>query len=61
MRKNTLSPPEDLPWSRMMRAALSAGIDVDSFWRMSPAAIVRATRKHDPAPVRRMGGLTMCP
>ena len=60
-RKNTLTPPEGLPWSRMLRAALDAGIDAASFWRMSPAAIVRATRRHDPAPARRMGSLSMCP
>lgn len=44
-----------------MRSALSAGIDVDSFWRMSPAAIVRATRRSDRAPVHRAGSLAQCP
>ena len=57
-----MRPSDNLPWGRMMRAALSAGISVDEFWRLSPAAVLRLTRKQTEsgAPMR-MGSLADCP
>lgn len=57
-----MRPSDNLPWGRMMRAALGAGISVDEFWRLSPAAVLRLTRKQaeSSAPMR-MGSLADCP
>lgn len=57
-----MRPSDNLPWGRMMRAALGAGISVDEFWRLSPAAVLRLTRKQTESGVpRRMGSLADCP
>lgn len=45
-----------------MRSTLEAGIGIADFWRLSPAAVLRLTRKQTggSAP-KRMGGLADCP
>lgn len=57
-----MTPSDNLPWGRMMRAALEAGMSVSDFWRLSPAAVLRLTRKQtgNSAP-KRIGGLADCP
>ena len=51
-----------MPWGRMMRSALGAGISIEDFWRLSPAALLRLTRKQiDSNATKRMGGLAECP
>lgn len=57
-----MTPSDNLPWGRMMRAALDAGVSVSDFWRLSPAAVLRLTRRQtgNSAP-KRMGGLADCP
>ncbi len=50
-----------MPWGRMMRAALDAGIGISDFWRLSPAAVLRITRKQPQSAPVRMGGLADCP
>lgn len=57
-----MKPSDDMPWGRMVRSALEAGIGIADFWRLSPAAVLRLTRKQTggSAP-KRMGGLADCP
>ena len=52
---------DSLPWRAMLRAALSAGLTAEDFWKMSPAAVLRLVSKEAGRAPRREGNLAECP
>lgn len=40
-----MTPDDDLPWEALYRRALAAGISDGVFWQISPAALLRLTKK----------------